>query len=337
MARYRRFVAMVGVLALCVAGGLTAATRPQPTVPVPAPAQGPADVEDLGDTYHHLEGRAARVTTRYADGTVIGHRELDGTMAVRLFDAGGSEVAGLALKGDTVLFRRPGEPPSQHKSRRGRATLEWANAQLRMQTSARGADPLEIEAEFDGSLVATTMKSRSEWTTVLTRYGAEVGRLRYLPKEQVLAWRFPGLTEGWLSPERLRDRDGWGFTRTMGWANVQALAFYEFHSRLKALGAAGAQAAAVPAGDARRHWLQAVVDTVVVPLSANEPGCDNLHWLDGSMVRPCCDTHDRCYEYYGCTSRSWWWGSWNCTKCNLGVVACFASGGGFNGPYYQTA
>jgi hypothetical protein len=60
----------------------------------------------------------------------------------------------------------------------------------------------------------------------------------------------------------------------------------------------------------------------------NEPGCDNLHWLDGSIFRACCDVHDRCYETNGCNASSWWWpfsGSWSCERCNAQVVYCFCT------------
>jgi hypothetical protein len=60
----------------------------------------------------------------------------------------------------------------------------------------------------------------------------------------------------------------------------------------------------------------------------DEPGCDNLHWLDGSIFRACCDQHDRCYESSGCSASSWWWpfsGSWSCERCNLQVVYCFCT------------
>jgi len=75
---------------------------------------------------------------------------------------------------------------------------------------------------------------------------------------------------------------------------------------------------------------------LVAPVQANEPGCDGLHWLDGTVLRFCCDVHDRCYEKYGCSSRSWWqfWSSWTCDLCNAGAVFCFAGGGNGKGPFH---
>lgn len=64
----------------------------------------------------------------------------------------------------------------------------------------------------------------------------------------------------------------------------------------------------------------------VRPVFFDEPGCDNLHWLDDTVYRPCCDDHDRCYRYYGCAQWSWWYWEtlWGCTQCNLEVVQCFS-------------
>ena len=149
--------------------------------------------------------------------------------------------------------------------------------------------------------------------------------------EQVLAWRFPGLTEGFLTRQRLRAIDGWTFTPSMAWANIQALPFYEFHRLMKTQGF-------VAHGEIRRNWLQRGVEAVFPTVYANDPGCDNLHWLDDSIFRPCCDRHDQCFAKYGCSSWSWFFliasPSWSCSTCNQVAVICFGSGGGYEGPYH---
>ena len=64
------------------------------------------------------------------------------------------------------------------------------------------------------------------------------------------------------------------------------------------------------------------------PLEADTAGCDGLHWLDGTIFRPCCDAHDICYAKSGCNQWSWWWPSfmsWNCSVCNSVAVYCFYS------------
>ena len=51
-------------------------------------------------------------------------------------------------------------------------------------------------------------------------------------------WSFKGLTKGSVDDATLRKTPsgGWTFQPTMGWANVQALAFYSFHTRLAKAG-----------------------------------------------------------------------------------------------------
>jgi hypothetical protein len=61
-------------------------------------------------------------------------------------------------------------------------------------------------------------------------------------------------------------------------------------------------------------------------------GCTGLHWLDDTIFRECCDTHDRCFEedYRSgdcCEAWSWFfplpW--WQCARCNFSVVRCFVT------------
>ena len=79
---------------------------------------------------------------------------------------------------------------------------------------------------------------------------------------------------------------------------------------------------------ARNGSLARVANFFFPKVQANEPGCDYLHWLDNSIVRPCCDIHDRCYAKYGCTAQTWWqwWSSWKCDFCNMSVVWCLGLG-----------
>jgi hypothetical protein len=79
----------------------------------------------------------------------------------------------------------------------------------------------------------------------------------------------------------------------------------------------------------------------------NSDGCDGLHWLDNSSLRPCCDQHDLCYRaparFSGadCSANSWFWPncaqdpgcSWRCQACNVQVVLCFAAGLRRHGPF----
>jgi hypothetical protein len=69
------------------------------------------------------------------------------------------------------------------------------------------------------------------------------------------------------------------------------------------------------------------------PCDGVSDGCTGLHWLDGSIFRPCCDRHDLCFEKdcsQPCTKWSWLmpWARWECTACNMAAVFCFVTGGG---------
>jgi hypothetical protein len=124
-----------------------------------------------------------------------------------------------------------------------------------------------------------------------------------------------------MDAERMKDLGGWTFVPDLAWANVQTYAFHYFHTLVNTQGFVAATAPAA------RPWLRRLVDAVAPTLHANEPGCDGLHWLDGSIFRPCCDIHDRCYEKYGCSWKSWWewWSGWKCVACNAGLTICIAT------------
>lgn len=330
----------IALVLATVPPGLRAARAQRPTT---APADSSmsgvrveaisARADDLGDTYYHLESKAGRVTTRFAAGAGIAQREIDGSLSSQLLDSAGTQIATLRVSGSKMVVNKRGviEEKATNLVRR---TLDWVNVEITAQATGRAFEPTGIDAEFEGGLIATSVLQNSEIHTVISRYGTEVGRLKYLPKEQVLAWKFPGLTEGWVNPKRLEKVGGWKFKHTMAWANVQALAFYEFHTYAKAHPPGVQQEAILQS----RPWFQRALDTVIAPLAANEPGCDYLHWLDNSILRPCCDRHDGCYaRNSGCSAWSWWWSaSWQCAACNWNVVTCFLSGGEWGGPYYQS-
>jgi hypothetical protein len=109
---------------------------------------------------------------------------------------------------------------------------------------------------------------------------------------------------------------------------VQTYAFHYFHTLVSS------QGFVARAETPGRKWLAPLINAVSPALAANEPGCDGLHWLDDTIYRPCCDIHDRCYQKYGCSSRSWWewWSSWRCTGCNVVAVVCM----GTRGPFHQS-
>lgn len=320
---------------------------------------------DRGATYYYLEGLATRVTTRFPDAVATTERRLDGSLNTRVTDREQREVASSTLRrigaDHSVIDYRP-EGSDGLALAVGRAdarpTLDWAARQtyrlwkdlkdgedrpLRWQdglmrasaaAGGKGDEPLEIETEWSGGLSAeaTTTAGRRPHlksgqminghavVNRLHRDGVEVGGLVWYPEEKVLSWSFPGMTEGYVDPERLEPVGGWPFTPDLAWANVQAFAFDHFYARIASTGFVARQ---------ERGWLDQFVDFWIPTVAANEVGCDNLHWLDGTIYRFCCDIHDRCFAKYGCTSRSWWrwWTSWRCDYCNMDAIFCFVSSG----------
>ena len=217
--------------------------------------------------------------------------------------------------------------------------IEWKGRFVRARRARLGTPeevPNETETEFDNGLRVISVKNKSAnqagpqapkratYTSKVLLHGAEVGTIRWFATDKVLSWDFPGLTKGFVDADRLKRNNGWTFTPTLAWANVQGLAFYEFHSKLKTQGSVAGNRPGLPGR---------LASAVSPAVAANEPGCDGLHWLDKTVFRPCCDQHDRCYEKVGgCSASSWywvpWWGNaWACSVCNTAVTFCFITGG----------
>jgi hypothetical protein len=370
--RFRRMWILAGAVVVLMA--LVCAWRLQAQTPV-APAvrvasRAPAlpmlaqvtdnEIVDMGGTFYHLEGRARRVTTRFADGAAVAERGADGSIKARSTDISGNEVGRLKVdqvgaRDAEMLYETNGKPLFYAPVRPElRPTLDWATLQTHalrddghpasVQWQGRFARARGLKAgnlddranevltEFDQDIIAKTVRvlqkpGETKRPSTLTRIydgGVEVGEIAWVPSQKLLMWNFKGLTKGSINEETLKKTPsgGWTFKPTMAWANVQALAFYTFHSRVAKAG---------PGSVARnesqpRNWLQKVSDAVIQPVSADTPGCDGLHWLDTTIYRPCCDAHDRCYAAVGCNSLSWWFPpamSWGCTACNSAAVYCF--------------
>ena len=324
-----------------------------------------ASTTDRGATYRWLDERAVRATTRFVDALAVTERLPGGDLRTHLTDAAGRELGELGVdrgaagtdvltfkKDDQQLLRaasRPGAPPTLEWGNRqayvmwkDRAddpstTLEWQNDLIR----ARGRAPvdfhrdtLEVKTEWNDGFAAHGARSMGErphpttgvrtrgaaFESRLTRDNVEVGRSRWYPEEQVYVWSVPGLTAGYLDADRMKEVGGWSFAPDLAWTNVQTYAFHYFHTLVATQGF-------VADRKAPPTWIARLVDSIAPTLHANEPGCDGLHWLDYTIFRPCCDAHDRCYEKYGCSWRSWWepWSSWRCTGCNIGVTFCITS------------
>jgi hypothetical protein len=325
-------------------------------------AEGDAStITDMGQTYHFLEARAKRVTTRYDDGSAVAERGADGSFRTSLRDAAGNDLSRLAVEHGAngalrVEITAGGERVFTQPRTEVRPTLDWANQQVYalwkdrpssaediewkgtfIRSRGAAASPLqersaETETEFDNGLRVVSSRNTKEiqispgvcrrptFISHVTSNGVDVGTMRWYANEKVLAWEFPGLSKGYVDADRLKQSGGWTFTPTQAWANVQGLAFYEFHTRMKTQGSVAQAKPSLP----RR-----LLDSFAPAVSANEPGCDILHWLDNTVFRPCCDSHDRCYERnYGCTARSWYWvnwfgNDWSCAVCNSIATVCF--------------
>jgi hypothetical protein len=297
----------------------------------------------------------------------VAERGPDGRLSTRLSDQAGNEVARLRVdrvdaEHESLEFtlpdgtskpaaRRPGLRPtldwsaeqaySLWKDRAAveRPDFEWQDTLMRPSGARRrdlATEVVQVDTEWAGGLSATVSRKIGTHVSFLTdrkttglvyissfkKDGVEIGFSQWWPQEQTFAWSFPGLTEGFADRRRLEQYGGWTFTPDMAWLNTQGLAFYEFHSLLQARGAVS---------ERRSGWFERIRGAFSVTLQANEPGCDYLHWLDGSIFRPCCDSHDRCYakDDPACGAYSWWlWFlSWRCDRCNLLVVAFFSTGG----------
>jgi hypothetical protein len=364
--------ALIGISAASGWRLLAQAALPFPQQPVQSlktrPAPPPVTAGDRGVTYHSLESRARRVKTTFADAIAIAERGPDGRLSTRLTDSGGNDVATLRVhrvdaENDSLEFDVPGRLTRYAARRRGlRPTLDWSNQQtysLWKDRAALDGSALEWQDTYirpagsaKRSIDAGALRTDTEWSdgfsatvtrkigthvsyatkkpitgvvfiSAFKRDGVEVGFSQWWPAEQTFAWSFPGLTEGYVDASRLQASGGWTFAPDMAWMNTQNLAFQEFHTLVNLRGAVG---------ERRPGWLEKIGSFVAPTLSANEPGCDYLHWLDQTIYRPCCDSHDRCYAKPepACGASSWWmwWSSWQCTQCNIRAVSCFITSSG---------
>lgn len=227
------------------------------------------------------------------------------------------------------------------------ATLEWQNGVMRRKGMPRRdveRQVTELRTEWAHGLSATMTRRTAvnvKWgkdrllngevlVSRLLKDDVQIGSVNWFVKEKLLVWDIPGVTRGSLAAEHLKDYGGWPFTPDAEWLNLQTIAFYHFKTVMD-------QQGLVAKRRAPESWLARLMNFFVAPVLADDPGCDGLHWLDGTVLRYCCDNHDFCYEKSGCTSSSWWqvWSSWTCDVCNASAVRCFLDGG-FEGPFHMS-
>ena len=194
-----------------------------------------------------------------------------------------------------------------------------------------------VIAERDRHGIEQATVSYSTFTARLVSVstGREVGFVRWFSKARVVTWKFPNGAEGVVMESRVPG--GFKFNPSMAWANVQATMFLRESLKKAADQMLRPAASQWAAGLSVRRASAANGGTC----DGASDGCTYMHWLDGTSFRPCCDTHDRCFEADQsncCTAWSWlfFWDRLDCTMCNLQVVGCFFStafggGGGARG------
>lgn len=306
---------------------------------------------------------AVAVADRTLDGQLSTHlTDLAGNDLIAL------RVHHVDAENDSLEFTLADRPdkPARHAARRPglRPTLDWTNEQayslwkdrdalddsslewqdMVMRPAGAGkrnlsGSALQADTEWQGGFSATVIRKMGTHVSYITgrqttgpvfissfkKDGVEVGSSQWWPDEQTLAWAFPGLTtDSYVTAAHLKNYGGWNFTPDMAWLNTQNLAFHRFGILLKTRGTVSKNRAAP-------GWFGRLGQFVAPTVQANDPGCDGFHWMDGTILRYCCDIHDACYfkEDPNCTQSSWWmwWTSWRCDVCNLDALYCFASGG----------
>lgn len=339
--------------------GATQASTPVRTLP--GAQRFGAKPGEKGATYYWLEGQIRRLTTRFADAVVVADRGGDGDFSVRIQDSSGNETGRfkvdrvdesthlLQYTGASGLILQALAEPSM------RPTLDWANQQAYSLWKDRVAagdtlswqnglmrpagaatrdlehEIVELRTDWANGLSASAVRRRGVRLEVMpgrflhgeavisrvTRDDVEVGISNWFPEQQFFLWDLPGMSEGYLDPTHLASIGGWQFQPDIAWVNLQTIAFHHFKTLLNEQGTVA---------ERRATFVDKISNLFVAPLHANEEGCDGLHWLDGTIYRYCCDTHDYCYSKYGCSASSWWqwWSSWTCDACNVWVVWCIA-------------
>ncbi|HWF84980.1 MAG TPA: hypothetical protein VG222_09045 [Vicinamibacterales bacterium] len=364
-------IVMVGTFSVRAALAAARGNRPVEVIAPNQPIAGPPGQK--GATYYWLESRTIRQTTRFADLTATAERGSYGTFSTVLTDLAGNEVGRLRVdRADGVhvqlryahasggVLQVAGDPSVQptldwanqqayhlwkDRVEPGRTQLEWQNGMMRPKGAAprdAGRAILALQTEWAGGLSAKTVrKVVSHHEALPGRFvegeafaasltdgaGAEAGVGYWYARSQLFVWSLPGLnTSGFIGPEHLHATyGGWPFAPDMAWMNLQMVAFHHFKTLINT------QRFVARVRTRPNPVLQFFAPTVI----ADEAGCDDLHWLDGTVLRYCCDDHDRCYEKAGCAASSWWkiWSSWTCDYCNEQVVRCFLRGsfgsGGF--------
>jgi len=360
----RKSPTVVGWRGARLANSATPAASPSPAVQLLPAGTDRLKVTpgEKGATYYWLESQVQRVTTQFPDAVTIAERGDDGGVRSRVTDLAGNELGRLHVTrvDDTRnlihFISANGDVVQAVGHASIKPTLDWTNQQVYTlwRDRVKGGMPLEwqgalmrphgaaarrvdddirsLEVEWRNGVRARAERRIADTSQVipgrmlrgdvivsrLTLNGTNIGVSNWFPAEHVLLWKLPGITEGYIDADTLKPIGGWSFEPDVFWVNLQTIAFHHFKTLINQQGVVAEQ---------RPGLLQRISNGIAPTVHADEPGCDDLHWLDGSIFRYCCDTHDYCYAKSGCTSYSWWmwWSSWSCDLCNMTVVYCFMS------------
>lgn len=170
-----------------------------------------------------------------------------------------------------------------------------------------------------------------------------VGELVWQHEDRTLSWHLEGITEGWVDDSRIPG--GMRFDPSLRWAASQSYLFWLNRDLYAEIGMEPMYRFPNDESDTSSQInLEGITPgdspPDVISLHRGDKcdnedwydGCSGLHWLDDTFFRPCCDTHDHCFRHPNdpsadCGWKSWifFWKRWDCTWCNVKVVACFVS------------
>jgi hypothetical protein len=301
----------------------------------------------MGVRYQIIDSEVERVVTRFASGEVTSLRSPDGSVITTL-RAGGKVIKNVSQPAQIRLT--PKSSSSAAVLTINDRSLDFINADAYVAWRNReprgaayrplseeaaallvGQDPVEL-ADAASDLRFITMYTRDyevlakrtrpsarieqpnlpNFTAALRKRdtGELVAIMGWHEDEQTLVFRFMG-EEPMAITNTVLPQGRWSFYPNEAWADIQLLSLMKGRN------------------SARLSQRPIVSATSLRPTPLNDPGCDGLHWLDGTVYRQCCDDHDRCYEteWPPCEAgKSWFFmGGWSCTFCNIEVVVCFAT------------
>lgn len=273
----------------------------------------------MGARFDSIERQAEKIVTVVGGVYVVTSRTADGAL---------TDV--LDRSGQSVFQKRLRTATAEEVVHGGALNARVFSLWQRRQEATHRRDEVELEPEppvlgvttvYPGYVAESRLTTKADaingqLPTFITRLWdrkthENIGVLAWYEDDEALVWRIDGLGEGEATPALMKKP--WPHHPDMAWANVQIYSLLlSYESKPRPKGLVAAATASIRAND----------------ICPGDPGCTGLHWLDGTILRWCCDEHDRCYETQTpcCSASSWiWWfgDNWSCVPCNIAVVECF--------------